>query len=222
MTGVMNCIRLQLTAAMLAMACVTSMSGAQTTQPVEAPPAVLDPAPTVIAPPAQALTWSETVEVIGKATERGDVTSVAAMLARDALVRSFERNELAGARMLVDAAAGWKLLGAHAYEFPPPTLASDIAADVKSANFVADEEKRKIVPLDDAEAARANNTAADWVAQTLGAERDQLVGVAVFWNLKANRPMFVLMKGQRSGESYLVKQAVYGDPMARRATAAAR
>src|SRR5688500_12489244 len=108
MTGVMNRIRLQLTAAMLAMASVTSSAGAQTTKPSEASPA----APVAVAAPAQALTWSETVEVIGKATERGDVTSVAATLARDALVRSFERNELAGARMLVDAAAGWKLLGA--------------------------------------------------------------------------------------------------------------
>ena len=219
MTGVMNHIRPQFTAALLALALVTGTAAAQTTRPADAGPAPAAPhAPQV----TQVLTWSETVEVVGKATERGDVTSVAAMLARDALVRPFERNELAGARMLVDAAAGWKLLGAHAYEFPPPTLASDIAADVKSAGFVPDEEKRKIVPLDDAEAARANNTAADWVAQTLGAERDQLVGVAVFWNLKTSRPMFVLMKGLRSGDSYVVKQAVYGDPMARRASGAAR
>jgi hypothetical protein len=113
-------------------------------------------------------------------------------------------------------------LGAHAYEFPPATLASDIAADVKASTLVPDADKRKIVPLDDADAARANTTAADWMAQSLGAERDHLVGVAVFWNVKTNRPMFVLMKGQRTGGTHVVKQAVYGDPMVRRATAAAR
>jgi hypothetical protein len=217
MTEVMYRIPLPIFAAVMTIAVTAGAAPAQTTKPA-------DPAPAAPAAPAApiTLTWSETVDAVGKATERGDVPSVAATLAREAVVRSFETSELAGARMLVDAAAGWKLLGAHAYEFPPPTLATDIGDDVKGSSFVADADKRKIVPLDEAEAARANTTAADWVAQTLGAERDNLVGVAVFWNLKSNRPMFVLMKGQRVGGTHLVKQAVYGDPMARRSTAAAR
>jgi hypothetical protein len=205
---------LQLVAA-LAILSATTVTWAQTTKPAAAE------GPSH-APAVAALTWSETVEMVGAATEKGDVATVAATLARDATVRSFGTQEPAGARMLVDAAAGWKLLGAHAYEFPPPTLASDIAADVKACDLVPDEQKRKIIPYDDVEAARANSTAADWIAQSLGAERNHLIGVAVFWNLKTHRPMFVLMKGHRTGDTHVVKQAVYGDPMARRAAAAAR
>ena len=212
MFKVMNRALLQLVATMATIVSAAGVARAQTTQPAAAPSLA----------PAVALTWSETVEMVGAATEKGDVATVAATLAREATVRSFETQELAGARMLVDAAAGWKLLGAHAYEFPPPTLASDIAADVKASDLVPDEQKRKIIPYDDVEAARANSTAADWVAQSLGAERNHLVGVAVFWNLKTHRPMFVLMKGHRTGDTHVVKQAVYGDPMARRASAAAR
>ena len=215
MFKVMNRTLLQLVAALATIVWAAGVARAQTTQPAAAAAAAA-PAP------AAALTWSETVEIIGAATEKGDVPTVAATLTRDAVVRSFETQEPAGARMLVDAAAGWKLLGAHAYEFPPSTLASDIAADVKASDLVPDEQKRKIIPYDDVEAARANSTAADWVAQSLGAERNHLVGVAVFWNLKTHRPMFVLMKGHRTGDTHVVKQAVYGDPMARRASAAAR
>ena len=211
MTAVMNRIRLQLSAVMVAIVSAAGVAPAQTTRPAAATPAALP-----------ALTWSETVEIVGKATEQGDVSTVSATLAREAVVRSFETQELAGARMLVDAAAGWKLLGAHAYEFPPSTLASDIAADVKGSDLVPEADKRKIIPFDEAEAARANTTAADWMAQSVGAERDHLVGVAVFWNVKTNRPMFVLMKGQRAGDTHVVQQAVYGDPMARRTTGAAR
>src|SRR5688500_15206973 len=120
MFRVMNRSFLKLVAALAAILPATSMTRAQTTKPAAAE------APSHA--PAVALTWSETVEIVGVATEKGDVPTVAATLTRDAVVRSFETQEPAGARMLVDAAAGWKLLGAHAYEFPPPTLASDIAA----------------------------------------------------------------------------------------------
>jgi hypothetical protein len=216
MFRVINRTFLQLVVVTAATLSPVGVTRAQTTKPAAAE--ALSPAPAA----TPAMTWAETVEIIGAATEKGDVPTVAATLTRDAVVRSFETLEPAGARMLVDAAAGWKLLGAHAYEFPPPTLASDIAADVKASDLVPDEQKRKIIPYDDVEAARANSTAADWVAQSLGAARNHLVGVAVFWNLKTHRPMFVLVKGHRAGDTHVVKQAVYGDPMARRASAAAR
>jgi hypothetical protein len=159
---------------------------------------------------------------MARATERADVPLVSVTLSRDASLRSFETNDQAGPRTLVDAAADWKLLGTHAYEFPPASLAADIAADVKASDLVPDADKRKIIPIDDAEAAHANTTAADWVAQTLAAERNQLVGVAVFWHIRTNRPMFVLMKGQPVGDTFVVRTAVYGDPMVRRAQAAAK
>ncbi|HEV2293293.1 MAG TPA: hypothetical protein VGR35_05520 [Tepidisphaeraceae bacterium] len=180
---------------------LTGSASAQTTRPA----ADAAPAP-----------WGSTVEQVAKATELGNVPQVVSLLARDAHVRAFESPDPAAARTLIDAAADWKLLGTHAYQFPPVSLARDIAADVKRSDLVPEADKRKIVPYDDAEEARANTTAADWVAQTLAAERDQLIGVAVFWNTRNNRPMFVLMKGQASGEDYAVKLAVYGDPMARR------
>src|SRR5687768_8083721 len=126
MFRVMNRSFLKLVAALAAILSATTVTRAQTTKPAAA-----EGSSPAHAPAAVALTWSETVEIVGVATEKGDVPTVAATLTRDATVRSFETQEPAGARMLVDAAAGWKLLGAHAYEFPPPTLASDIAADVK-------------------------------------------------------------------------------------------
>lgn len=174
--------------------------------------------------PAAPATWFATVEQLAKGTEKGDVPLVAASLTRDATVRSFESPEPAAARTLVDAAAEWKLLGTHAYEFPPVSLAVDIAADVKNSDLVSEADKRKIIPLDAAEAARANSTAADWVSRTLGAERDHLIGVAVFWSMRTNRPVFVLMKGEpgRGDVAFAVKLAVYGDPMVPRVSASAR
>lgn len=182
--------------------------------------ALAEPARAQTTKPAAQATWAAAVERVALATEAADVPVVAASLTRDATVRSFDSHEPAAARTLVDAAAGWKLLGAHAYEFPPAALAVDIAADVKASDVVSEAEKRKIIPLDDVEAARANSTAAEWLARTLAAERDQPVGVAVFWDVNANRPMFVLMKGERDwGGTFAVKLAVYGDPMPRRAHA---
>jgi hypothetical protein len=201
----MNRFNSRLLAAALLTTVASGSTFAQTTQP--AAPAA----------PAQASTWAAAVEQVARGTEAGDVPTVAGTLSGDAQVRSFETpDRAAGARAMVDGAAAWKLLGAHAYEFPPPTLANDIAADVKASDLVSDAEKRKIAPMDDAEAARANAIAADWVAQTLSAERDHLVGVAVFWDAKANRPVFILMKGQHTADAYAVKLAVYGDPMPRR------
>jgi hypothetical protein len=193
-----------ISAAWVALTC-SALASAQTTRPA--------------GPPA---TWSATVQQLARATEKADVPLVTATLSRDASLRSFETTDQAAARSLVDAAADWKLLGTHAYEFPPASLAVDIAADVKGSDLVPEAEKRKIIPLDDAEAARANTTAADWVAQTLAADRNQLVGVAVFWHIRTNRPMFVLMKGQPAGETFTVRTAVYGDPMVRRTQAAAK
>ena len=175
--------------------------------------------------PAAPAGWSAAVEQVARATAVGDVPLVVASLTRDAAVRSFESPEPGAARTLVDAAAGWKLLGTHAFEFPPASLAADISADVERSDVVPTADKRRIVPLDNAEAARANTTAADWVARTLGVERDHLAGVAVFWDVRANRPAFLLVRGERSGnggDAYAVKLAVYGDPMARRAAPAAR
>ena len=168
------------------------------------------------------MTWSAAVQTLARAAVAADVPLVSATLSRDASLRCFETSDQAGPQTLVDSATDWKLLGTHAYEFPPTSLASDIAADVKGSDLVPDAEKRKIIPIDEAEAARANTTAADWVAQTVAAERNQLVGVAVFWHIRTNRPMFVLMKGQQAGETFNVKTAVYGDPMVRRAQASAK
>src|SRR6476469_2790517 len=121
----------------------SALASAQTTRPAGPP-----------------VTWSATVQQMARATERADVPLVSATLSRDASLRSFETLDQAAARTLVDAAADWKLLGTHAYEFPPATLAADIAADVKGSDLVPDADKHKIVPIDDAEAARANTTAA--------------------------------------------------------------
>jgi hypothetical protein len=177
-------------------------STAQTTQPAEPTPAPV--------------TWAATVEQFARSTEKGELPAVLALLARDAQLRSFETSDLAAARAMVDSAADWKLLGAHAYEFPPASLAGDIASDVKGSDLVPDADKRKMTPIDENEKARANTTAADWVAQTLASKRNQHVGVALFWHTRLNRPMFVLMKGQATDGAYAVSLAVYGDPMAGR------
>ena len=175
------------------------------------------PAPSRGAP----VTWSSAVEAFANAVTKGDPSALAGMLAHDAAVRSFDTGERVAPPAMARAVSEWTLLGAHGYEFPPPALAKDIAADVSASDMVADRDKARITPPDDAELARANATAADWVAQTLGAERNHLVGVAVFWNAKLNRPMFVLVKGQPTADSFEVKLAVYGDPMARKPAAGA-
>ena len=64
------------------------------------------------------------MEQFARATERGELSGVIALLTRDAQLRTFEAPDSAtAARAMVDSAADWKLLGAHAYEFPPASLA---------------------------------------------------------------------------------------------------
>jgi hypothetical protein len=202
----MNRCTYTLSAALVALAWA-GMTSAQTTRPAQNP---------------ETASWASTVDQVARATEKADLSAIVGAMARDAQVRAFEAPEPVTVRTLVDSTADWKLLGSHAYEYPPATLAADIAADVKASELIPDVEKRKIIPIDDAERNRANTTAADWVAQTLGAERNQLVGVAVFWHVRMNRPMFVLMKGQPAGDAFAVKVAVFGDPMVRRVQASSR
>jgi len=216
----MNRFSLRTCAALVALGwTAATTASAQTTKPSD------QAATKSAAKPAekQPATWAAAVERVARAAEKGDLDGVTAALSRDASVRTIEEDDRVPPIAMAATASDWTLLGTHAYEFPPASLAGDIAADVNRSDLVSDKDKQKIVPLDDVELARANTTAAEWLARTVGAERDSLVGVAVYWNVKTNRPMFVLVKGQPiTGGGFAVTQAVYGDPMQRRATAAAR
>lgn len=211
----MNRSILRTSAALVALAWSAMVASAQTTKPS-------DRAERDKAESKQPPTWAATAERVARAAEKGDGDAVAAAMTHDAAVRTIEEDERVPARQLAISASEWTLLGTHAYAFPPATLARDIAHDVNRSDLVPDKEKAKITPIDDADLARANATAAEWVARTLAAERDQLVAVAVYWNIKLNRPMFVLLKGQQASGDFAVTQAVYGDPMQRRATASTR
>ena len=78
-----------------------------------------------------------------------------------------------------------------------------------------------MTPSDDTAAARANRTAAEWIAQLLEPAKDQPVAVIVLWPEPRSdsffsvpsRPLFLLAKGELVNDRYVFRHIIFGDPL---------
>ncbi len=185
-------------------AMVSTSAVAQTTQPTQ-----------------PVSTWPAAVQRLADAVRGKDFKSLTAVLEDSPFIRNFESERVQTPEKLLGLTSGATLLGAHAYTQPPTTLATDLAADVQTAAGVPEPVRDAMTPPDDQSAKRANETALQWLMQILTPTKEQVVGVIVLWPNERHdslattrkRPLFVLVKGERAGEGFRLKQVVFGDPL---------
>ena len=172
-------------------------------------------------PAGDAATWAQTVERLAECSRGKDFGAIAALLKRGPIIRTFASETLQPPERLLGGTTGATLLGVHAYEKMPATLASDLAEDFRNSRDVTDELRRDMIPPDEAAERRANDTAAQWLHQILKPEKNQPVAVIVLWrpdrrdNLTSTqtRPIFILAKGERVEGEYVFRHVVFGDPL---------
>jgi len=103
-------------------------------------------------------------------------------------------------------------------------LAADLAADAKKSSAVPAEWARRMDARDDRDMARANATAAQWLATSVGSTDGDPVAVICLWvptqdpagaaDAPAGDMVFALVKGVR-GEAgqVFVRTIAFGDPL---------
>ena len=191
---------------------VSTWASGQTTQPVATPTTS-----------ALAASWQQVVERLAEQLAGQDLTALRSSLSGAApVIRNFSSDSATSIERLLASTTQAKLLGAHAYAKVPATLATDLANDFQNAGDIVPEQvKKDMAPRDASAERRANDTAASWVMQVLQPRKDQPVGVIVFWptdrrlptDTSARRAIFVLIKGQLSGEQFVIQQITFGDPL---------
>ncbi len=156
----------------------------------------------------------------------GDPSGMIPVLGERCAIRLFNRDEPMEVSRLVEATAHTRLIGAHVYPKLPASLASDIASDFGAAEGVPDEIRERMTPQGEAALRRANLTAAQWLAKSLGVDAEDSVAVLIFWvepaedshllPSPARKPeaLFVLAKLDAAGDSLRMTRIVYGNPAA--------
>lgn len=172
--------------------------------------------------PANA-TWESAVEQFTRDILDGELVRVRADLDGQTIIRQFGAPETCDAVLLMDRVRQASLLGQHAYDGPPATLASDIAADFRSAGNVPDDFRQYMNPQDTQQMQQANQIAGQWINDMLQATPQDPIGVVVCWQggtpdpeLGATRPqpLFVLVKGRQvTPGDYRITQIVFGNPL---------
>jgi hypothetical protein len=180
--------------------CLAAGSAAQTTRP----------AAEVAAPVA----WQQTIASFAGAIASHDADPLRAVVNENCVVRRFLSGRDRDLEPLIEFSASPVLLGAHAYMGASADAANDIAADVASSQVVPDDSKKWLDLTDKSGPA----VASQWIARTLGADRNTPVGLVVLWNPAAGRDdrrrlVFILVRGELSDQNYTIAEVVYGDPL---------
>jgi hypothetical protein len=158
--------------------------------------------------------WERQVSSLAAAAAAHDGQTLQSLVGPDCRFRRFNAAGDSDIGDFVDFATSGAVLGDHAYLYPPPTLAADIARDVNSNSAVSDFD-RKVLALDDKS---GQTVAMQWLTQALGAQDGTLVGLVVFWDTRSDadgphRPLFVLVVAKPEADGFKFSQIVYGDPL---------
>ncbi|MCC7349181.1 MAG: hypothetical protein IT446_01305 [Phycisphaerales bacterium] len=169
------------------------------------------------------MTWESAVEQFTRDVLDGELVGVRANLDEKTIIRQFGAQETCDLVLLMDRIREASLLGQHAYDDLPATMAGDIAADFRSAGNVPDDFRQYMNPQDEQQMQQANQIARQWVGDVLSAAEQEPVGIIVCWQggthdaeLGATRPqpLFVLVKGRRNVDGeYRIAQIVFGNPL---------
>ncbi len=159
--------------------------------------------------------WSDVVSTFAKALTDADSDAPLRTLLSDAtVIRQFGRTQRDSIFTLHRKTAGLSALAVHGYIEAPSTLASDLSGDVHEADDLPDSLKKQFSPDDDEALARANVTAAKWVAASLSSAPTDPIGVIVLWRKNEPAPIFVLLKGEMDNGKLSITQVCFGDPTA--------
>jgi hypothetical protein len=151
-----------------------------------------------------------------------DLPALQKILNPSPVIRPFASDALQTHERLLGATTGSTVLGVHAYDKTPTTLASDLSNDFTAAGDVVPQGVREgMIPPDEAAAKRANETAAEWLVQVLHPEKHEVMGVVILWpptrgrSLASDpkRAIFVLVKGEKVDGQYVLHQITFGDPL---------
>ncbi|MGD0389455.1 MAG: hypothetical protein ABSC42_10925 [Tepidisphaeraceae bacterium] len=158
--------------------------------------------------------WERQVSSLAAAAAAHDGQTLQSLVAPDCRFRRFNAAADTDVSDFVDFATSGSVLGDHAYLYPPPMLAADIAHDVDSSPAVSEFDK-KTLALDDQP---GQTVAMQWLTQTLGAQDGTLVGIIVLWDTRSDadgphRPLFVLVVAKQAADGFKLSQIVYGDPL---------
>jgi hypothetical protein len=183
--------------------------------------------------------WATTVAAFANAlVEESDPAALAPLVSDRVHVRPFNSSRRDDLAALHAIAARMTVLCARGYGQVPESLASDLADDLRDHD-IPDSVKRRLTPGDDADARRANATAARWIAMTLDPHEGESIGVIVLWNrdetpdtrtasiddpapadssaslaTPPRLPLFILLKGHRATDgAFQIRQICYGDPL---------
>lgn len=175
--------------------------------------------------------WQQTVAGIADAltSEARNTAPIATVISDGVAIQKFGSRELDSSYRLQQQTIGMTIVSAHAYTWPVPNIASNMANDVRDCECLPGAIQKQFIPRDDADARRANTTAAQWVQGVLQPGTSDLIAVLVLWEpqpLATNplfgdkqpeelhQPMFVLIKAQRipdSDDDFRITQISYGD-----------
>lgn len=160
------------------------------------------------------LAWQQAIASFAAAAASHDADALRAVVKGNCVVHRFLSGPDHDLEPLIEFSASPILLGAHAYAGVSGVAANDIAADVETSQTVPDDAK-KWLDLNDGS---ASAVAAKWIGQSLGADQTTPVGLLVLWNPSADRDVrhrlvFMLIKGQQTGEQFNITEVVYGDPL---------
>jgi hypothetical protein len=160
------------------------------------------------------LAWQQAIASFAAAAASHDADALRAVVNGNCVVHRFLSGRDHDLEPLIEFTASPILLGAHAYSGVSPIVANDIAADVETSQTVPDDAK-KWLDLGDG---IAGAVAVKWIGQSLGADETTPVGLLVLWTSSADRDVrhrlvFILIKGQQTGQQFNITEVVYGDPL---------
>jgi hypothetical protein len=203
---------------------VASLAAAIAGTAVARPSPTTQPAQVSVAAPAG---WQHCAERVTNALAGiGREDDLPPLISSDAVIHHFNRPDRDLPSHVCDELSGLSIISLRTYCGIPHTLVSDIAADAKDA-ALPQPVRHELTP-DESSMRHANESAAQWICQTLDPAGGELIGVALLYPDTSGQPdhrlssedvgsypapQFVLFKGVETARGFAVTKIVYGDPI---------
>jgi hypothetical protein len=143
----------------------------------------------------------------------------------DIPIRELNSTGMQSRYRLQEKTASTTIVAAHAYAWPAPTVASDLAADIKQFDALPEPLRKQFALRDDTDSAKANTVAQQWLGGVLRPGNGQFVAVILLWHpptttgnatlnstTEPKLPLFVLIKGAKGDDDqFHITQIAYGD-----------
>lgn len=157
--------------------------------------------------------WTRAVRAFATAlVNPTDAVALTEALPPVAVVRRFDKDEAQDRLALHAAAAGAVVVSVLSYTDGPSTVATDLALDIREAEFLPESIRNQFSMEGDAAVRRANETAAQWVNGALQPGVQQPVALVALWHPSRGTMTFVLLKGRETAAGeHRVTYVVYGD-----------